>query len=346
MAVVFGHTAAGFSQIGGLAVNLFFALSGYLIVENLHRMRQAIDAGQSTFADQLNRFWIRRTLRIMPAYYVVIIICLLILAWLGRITLIESLFFLTYTQNFLIAQLGTWMQLSHTWTLAVEQQFYILIAPLLLLLPAARHPAFLLGCATVTTIASIAGLFILPAYFPTLSPFAFARWPIIGFLLGCAGGYLAIRRDIRISTPVFTIMAFICVLISALPALYLAERPSIDSVNFLFQVIACPVIIAYVATHQTSRIVAWLDSSLLIFLGQLSYSLYLVHYLVAELVKEHWPVDLQTLTLSDQVVQKLLIFLATSAISIALAYLNYRFVEMRFISRKSTPRFPAGVAKA
>ena len=122
-----------------LGVKLFFVLSGFLITGILLRSREAAEnAGQSA-GTTLRQFYIRRILRIFPLYYFVIGIALVlnlepvreILPWL-----------LTYTLNIHMANQGWFVdKFAHFWSLAIEEQFYlvwpwlILFAPKKLLLP-------------------------------------------------------------------------------------------------------------------------------------------------------------------------------------------------------------------
>jgi peptidoglycan/LPS O-acetylase OafA/YrhL len=122
LGVVAYHLWSYYVPFGWLGVDLFFVLSGFLITSIIIEGIQ-----QSGF---LSRFYLRRASRIVPIYYLCIgAITVLNAALSLHLTLLESLpWYLTYTQN-------TWMYfgvdgpflsvLGHTWTLAIEEQFYL-----------------------------------------------------------------------------------------------------------------------------------------------------------------------------------------------------------------------------
>ncbi|QDT03481.1 O-acetyltransferase OatA [Rubripirellula lacrimiformis] len=109
------------SRLGLPGVQLFFALSGFLITGILLDCKR-LSKSQSNLAT-LGRFYIRRALRIFPLYYLGIIVFAGFLTPNLRSNLV---WFLTYTVNIGKA-FGSenWAPLNHFWTLAVEEQFYI-----------------------------------------------------------------------------------------------------------------------------------------------------------------------------------------------------------------------------
>jgi peptidoglycan/LPS O-acetylase OafA/YrhL len=107
-------------------VDLFFVLSGFLITGILHDTRRR----EGYFA----KFFARRSLRIFPLYYGVLFVVLWALPWIGMRTnwqaeaASHSPWLLTYGTNLLIAIRGEWClgALDHFWSLAIEEQFYLL----------------------------------------------------------------------------------------------------------------------------------------------------------------------------------------------------------------------------
>lgn len=120
-AVAWSHwlPAYQFGMPLGAGVHLFFVLSGFLITRILLGLRAAPDRPAA-----VGRFFLRRALRLFPAFYVV-----LALAWLTDVPRVAASWpwHAAYLSNVYIAAQGAWQgHLSHFWSLAVEQQFYLL----------------------------------------------------------------------------------------------------------------------------------------------------------------------------------------------------------------------------
>src|SRR4051794_35296056 len=121
-------------MIGHLGVFLFFVISGYLITGILLRGRQRIVAGDGSRGQLLRSFYIRRTLRIWPAFYAVLAI-----AWLCDLTGLRDTIWwhATFTSNILFYIKNEWLPwpTAHLWSLSVEEQFYLLWPLLILSVP-------------------------------------------------------------------------------------------------------------------------------------------------------------------------------------------------------------------
>ncbi|SKB56773.1 Peptidoglycan/LPS O-acetylase OafA/YrhL, contains acyltransferase and SGNH-hydrolase domains [Parapedobacter luteus] len=104
---------------GWTGVDLFFVLSGYLIGNQL--MRQ-LDAGAIRFGE----FYLNRALRIFPAYFLVVFLYFAFPFIRERDGIAPLWQFLTFTQNFDL-DFGNEGTFSHAWSLAIEEQFYLLL---------------------------------------------------------------------------------------------------------------------------------------------------------------------------------------------------------------------------
>jgi peptidoglycan/LPS O-acetylase OafA/YrhL len=105
-------------EIGWAGVDLFFALSGYLIGNQIFKA-MASGAGFS-----LRHFYARRLLRTLPNFYVVLALYFLWPAFRGDAPLLPLWKYLSFTQNF---QLEPGTAFSHAWSLSIEEQFYVLL---------------------------------------------------------------------------------------------------------------------------------------------------------------------------------------------------------------------------
>jgi peptidoglycan/LPS O-acetylase OafA/YrhL len=133
-----GHEQ-GFAPGGFLGVEVFFVVSGYLITSLLLAERRR------TGGVSLTRFWFRRARRLLPALFallaVIILYALLFLPDSINTLKSNTLAALTYTSNWWLiishqsyaSEAGRPGLLKHLWSLAIEEQFYLLWPPLLVL---------------------------------------------------------------------------------------------------------------------------------------------------------------------------------------------------------------------
>jgi peptidoglycan/LPS O-acetylase OafA/YrhL len=133
-------------EVGWAGVDLFFVLSGYLIGNQL---LAPAARGESL---SLKTFFARRLLRTLPNYYVVLTVYLLLphsAIW-GKT--MESVWrFLSFTQNFGMRYGQTF---THSWSLCIEEQFYLVLPLAVLALVGTRRSPRLLWCAVVAAIAA------------------------------------------------------------------------------------------------------------------------------------------------------------------------------------------------
>ncbi|UHG89720.1 acyltransferase family protein [Spirosoma oryzicola] len=134
--VLFDHWMAGRVDVplGPLGVTIFFVLSGFLITRILLSSKDKLkDSPNGGLGKYLKIFYIRRTIRIFPVYYLVLVVLYAIneppvrqtFGWLAL-----------YATNLYMAYYSVWMgTVDHLWSLAVEEQFYLFFPLLLFLVP-------------------------------------------------------------------------------------------------------------------------------------------------------------------------------------------------------------------
>lgn len=129
-------------------VDLFFVLSGYLITRIL------LEANTADWR-VLRNFWARRILRIWPVYYLTLLASILL--WLVHAPTLDfswlrCVFFIQFAEGYLGHDAGYVYWFRHSWSLAAEEQFYLLW-PFVLPLLARSLKTLMVGCATIVFVA-------------------------------------------------------------------------------------------------------------------------------------------------------------------------------------------------
>jgi len=275
------HSFADVGQGGFIGVDMFFVLSGFLITTLLLEERDRV--GRVS----LRLFYARRALRLLPALMVLCGVCL---AWVllapanaateGTYLGVPSA--LLYVSN-LIAALGHRLGLlEHTWSLSVEEQFYLLW-PLALvgMLALSGRKAVLNLCLCV-----VAGIFAfrMIAFMDSSTLVRTTKLYYLtradALLVGCSVavaaslGYVA-RFPARLARAAAWLGGLILVLV----VLFVPRWDS--SVMYLggFTVVAAAtgVLIVGLVHHPVPRLVSWLSTPRLVSIGRISYGLYLWH---------------------------------------------------------------------
>ena len=273
------YSVGNFLELGSLGVRVFFVISGFLITGLL--LREIGGAGRI----DLLRFYLRRTLRIFPPYYVFLAVVLFASA-AGLLTLHPGDFghAVTYTSNYHPER--SWF-VGHTWSLAVEEQFYLLWPALLILLGGRR------------------GLW-LAAIFVALSPVirlaVWELWPAIrlgmghrfemvadaiatGCVLAGIDGWLR-RQGLYtrfLSSRLFVLVPIVVVAVGALQ-----NRPRLISVLGTVANVGIALCIHRSVLHPSDRVGRVLNSRPLVWVGALSYSLYLWQQLFLNRASSAW----------------------------------------------------------
>jgi peptidoglycan/LPS O-acetylase OafA/YrhL len=278
-------------------VPLFFVLSGFLITGILLRLRDDASSNQQNIASTLRTFYIRRFLRIFPLYYLTLFVTAIIFKQ------VRNIFFwhLTYTTNIMVFLRGSFDETStHLWSLSVEEQFYIVWPFVIFLIP----KKCLFTSILATIILAVASRF--GCYFVGLNAAQITCFPLTYYDSLGLGALLALfthhqncfQREQR-SLCNFGIWVCFPVLI------FFAFFQEIDTLHLpninLFNLLIKPTILAFfyvwlinrAATGFGGLIGKFLELKLLVFIGKISYGLYVIHYFMIPLLgKLFWYFDL------------------------------------------------------
>ncbi|AOS95504.1 O-acetyltransferase OatA [Microbulbifer aggregans] len=329
--VLFAHAGLpGFSG-GFVGVDVFFVISGFLITGILMR-----EIGESRFS--LASFYERRARRILPALFAVVIACIgtgwfvlppepfkeLAQSVLAAMLFVSNFWFWQSTGDYFGAD-AEWQPLLHTWSLSVEEQFYLGFPLLLCLLAARGRRSLLFGVGCLSFLSLLFSIWATKAQ--PLANYFFSPtrvWELgVGALIALGALPAARQRwqaELAAASGLLMILAAVLLYDSATPFPGLAALlPCVGAAALIWA--------GGQGATLTGRMIAW---SPFVFVGLISYSLYLWH----------WPVLVLFRLLHGTAELPLLLAVQAIVLSLLLAWLSWRFVEAPF----RLP-FPVGMSR-
>jgi len=332
--VVFYHTekiifGSNFFKGGYIGVDIFFVVSGYLIGSIIFKELKLTN-NFSFF-----NFYERRLKRIIPALIILLLTCSLISFFIllpGDLlhfsnSVLSSTFFISNmffwkTSVVYSAIESTNIPLLHTWSLSIEEQFY-LMAPLFFFLIFKFFSKKLLLILILISFLSFSLSVFLSINSPGFNFFIlFSRaWELsLGTILSFIEVFLPKKKKINYSEKLLTIVSVLILLIYFFS---ISDKTYHPSVITFFPVLGCFFLIYY--TRDKSCLVKKiLSSKIFVFLGLMSYSLYLWHYPILVYFKK-FGFDKNTNIISVLFILSV-VFLISS--------LSYFFIEKPFRSQK------------
>lgn len=313
--VVLYHAGILFSG-GFVGVDIFFVISGYLITSILI---ESLDKKQFSLVE----FYERRARRILPALFFVVIICTpFAWAWLLPAelksfskSLIAVVFFATNIlfnrQNGYFEPLSAELPLLHTWSLAVEEQFYLLF-PLLLLAIWRFGRQWTLATIVVLSCLSLA-----------LSEWGWRHDPVANFYLaptrtwelfaGAIAAFIVNKNGVKANNWLSS-MGLAAILYSLV---FFDDNIPSPSVYILIPVVGTVLLV--LSANQETYAGRMLSNKVLVGFGLLSYSAYLWHQPIFAFTFIRLGAEANSVTM-----------LFLSGVTFILAYLSWRFVETPF----------------
>jgi peptidoglycan/LPS O-acetylase OafA/YrhL len=323
---------------GQVAMFVFFGLSGFLITAIL-----ASERG-NTGRISLTKFFARRTLRLVPALFAFLMVWLTMVAICGHESWMTTVpgstsggssepmsvalegvgAGLSYLTNWcgLFGIFTGYVPLGHLWSLAVEEQFYLVWAPLLVLLVVRGRRFAAFGAALLATASFIDVIWIHHAHSTTAWVFYSTDSRSGAFLVGAAVALLWTRRDTvatwwrRACTP----LAIVAMALMVWSGWVFDHRvsPVVYAVSWIAVSVSAPVMVVALIDRHRAR-PSWLSTPVVTYIGRRLYGLYLWHYV--------WLTWLHDLGLSGVVIA----LFAT----LCCAELSWRLVESPFLRLKS-----------
>lgn len=325
LSVVMFHYGITSLRGGFVGVDIFFVISGYLITGLINR-----ELVEQRFS--FMNFYERRIRRIIPALIAMLVPTLVAGAWLllpsdlerlGSAAIATLLFganFLFWRQSGYFDSASEYNPLLHTWSLAIEEQFYIFFPILLILLHRffkGRLKAALVGCAI--------GSFVLCAWVQALRPTAtfflapFRAWELlVGSLLAVGIFPVVTHRLKREVLSVFSLLALLGSL------LWIEAGPEFPGWQAAIPVLATAMLL-HTGVGGATVVNNLLSIRPLGFIGKISYSLYLLH----------WPIVVYARYLNAMEPLPRHISWTLMGAAILLAFASYKWVESPFRRKKA-----------
>lgn len=340
LSVVFFHAGVpGFSS-GYLGVDIFFVISGFLIT------RLLVDEVHLSGAIDFRGFYARRIRRLLPSMALMLVVTLIAALFIlfpgelprlaksatAVVLMVSNLHFMKYAGGYFAPSVDV-MPLLHTWSLSVEEQFY-LFWPLLVLLTFRGAHRFGLNprrfLLTVFAVLSLASLWFWQRHHLTEHSLAFYAMPARVWQLGL-GALLAVALRREGDAPGRTLPGWVSNLVLLLllgVLVFPAVNESEGGALTCAATVLTALLLSVLALHQGQSNYAthWLGSAPMTAIGRVSYGWYLWH----------WP--LLSLTRCYYLGEKLL-WRDTAAVLLALliAWLSARYLENPIRFRRPGP---------
>ena len=310
---------------GYVGVDIFFVISGYLITSIIFK---EMKEGSFTYLN----FYERRARRILPAFFAMIFVSTIaVFLFFLPDNIIEYGKILIYTllfgSNFRLGgELGYFHQsmqdnpLLHMWSLSVEEQFYLLwptiLALMIRFLPEKKYRLAVLGLCLVSLVAAEVLVHIWPRS-------AFFHLPTRGWEL-LVGALLAMGFVPRTaSKAVAEALSAIGLALMIAPLFLFDKETPFPGLAALVPVLGCALVI-YATENERTRVAALLSLKPIVFLGLISYSLYLWHWPVLAIANYELSRPLSGL-------EALFCMLAAGSAAI----FSWRFIEKPFRRRRA-----------
>jgi len=331
MPVVFYHAGFDWMKGGFIGVDIFFVISGYLIAQGI-----LYDLSCNKFG--LASFYSKRIRRIAPAFLFVLTVTTII-AWqcllpnemrqyteslVGAVSIAANIFF--YLTGGYFGAIGSMKPLLHTWSLSLEEQFYLCLPIIILALK--DRISLLKFVLTILLISS----FLYSEYAArTDKNLAYFLLPSRFWELGI-GSCIAILGRRNLASSLHPTIASACtavgIVIIAICSMALSGNSKFPGYMALWPCIAAALVIIFAdSNRKTDYLAKILASRLLVHIGLVSYSLYLWHQPLFALFRH------RSITTPSNLDYWLLI-----AVSAMLAIITRECIELRFLRpKKASP---------
>ncbi|MEO5997819.1 MAG: acyltransferase [Chitinophagaceae bacterium] len=324
---------------GSMGVEVFFVLSGFLITGIL--INNKIKSEESPGINKISifkNFYVRRTLRIFPIYYLAIFF-LLIFHEISETNIKPNfIYFLTYTTNFYFYKIQAWDGIvSHLWSLAVEEQFYIIWPFIILLIP----KKYLLH---IITLFIAIGLASQHYWAKTEFDNLLVMTCFDSFGMGALLSWIIIFKPQRLNQ--FYKIIFVLGLLSSGLLIVELVKPmhSWFSDRTLHSIIALWIISYIMEKEQKNqlRFTFIFNNKFLLFLGKISYGIYLYHFIIPMFTVKYLKSINSNITTMESKWSFYVLYAEYFCILLLVSWLSWRLIEKPVLSLKKYFNYLSG----
>ena len=335
LSVLLFHLDVSVFSGGFIGVDVFFVISGFLIT------RLIVDEVKNTGGFSFSRFYVRRLRRLFPAFLTVLVLTLVAAVITFSPSDLSNLGGSALHAVFSVSNIYFWQEagyfddaiklnpLLHTWSLSVEEQFYLVWPAMVLFVASRWGMGAVIKALLIVIVSSLLLNFafdqsVILYFWPNTASqnledvraAMFYLGPFRNFELGL-GALLVFFMHKRFKNEFYNEVIFIIGLVLILVPMFIySENIIFPSYNALVPCIGTTMVI-YAGNPKTfGRI---LDNRVAIWIGLISYSLYLVHWPIITFYKY---LNFNALSASEQ--------FSLALISIVVAFLIYKFIEQPF----------------
>lgn len=314
---------------GGFGVYLFFVLSGFLISSILLLERDKFQNDpERKIGAIFKSFFMRRVLRIFPIYYLTLFIYAFFEPWVRQ----HFWYYFFYLGNIPPYVNNAPNPLSHTWSLAVEEQFYLLWPWIMLLVPD-RFFKYVFSAAVILGLVS--KLIVLYVWHHTYACLVINCFDAFG--IGAIYAYVLRNNVLSRLFQQYLISALIVSLFFAYHFANHMGHPLGMTLSFAITDMVCVGIISVVINNRNPMFAKYfLENSWLNYLGKISYGLYLYHFVIGGLLEHLISIPFAFLHLHAGTVFYVFFMFGSKFIALVLiAGCSYALVESPFLKLKN-----------